>query len=308
WSQIWSWSGPNRIRCFLWLAIQEKLLTNCSRVRRKMTSDASCDFCQHSEESVAHVLRDCTFAAESWVKLGSFDTSSGQWRGDFTTWLRRNIKSDNGTLFGTHCWMLWKARNERIFSDSRASTAAIAIRSANWARQIKVALERDNVAFGDGDGSADRRIGRATAGGILRDSEGRGLLAFSMNLGRCSITRAEMRGAIEGLRRTWDAGHRNVILRMDSRAAIALLTNASETPHQHAMEAFEFQDLQRRDWRLEIEHTFREGNRTADFLASLGYDYPFGSHNVAISDSRLGYFLRLDCFGIAVPRLISIND
>ncbi|CAN1785082.1 Putative ribonuclease H protein At1g65750 [Linum perenne] len=226
--------------------------------------------------------------------------------------------------------MLWKARNERIFSDSRASTAAIAIRSANWARQIKVALERDNVAFGDGvsrrlvdvhwdpgpegwvvlnsDGSADRRIGRATAGGILRDSEGRGLLAFSMNLGRCSITRAEMRGAIEGLRRTWDAGHRNVILRMDSRAAIALLTNASETPHQHAMEAFEFQDLQRRDWRLEIEHTFREGNRTADFLASLGYDYPFGSHNVAISDSRLGYFLRLDCFGIAVPRLISIND
>ncbi|CAN1821441.1 Putative ribonuclease H protein At1g65750, partial [Linum perenne] len=101
WSQIWSWSGPNQIRCFLWLAIQEKLLTNCSRVRRKMASDAFCDLCQHPEESVAHVLRDCSFAAESWVKLSSFDVSSGQWRGDFSTWLRQNINSDRGTLFGT---------------------------------------------------------------------------------------------------------------------------------------------------------------------------------------------------------------
>ncbi|CAN1821440.1 hypothetical protein LINPERHAP1_LOCUS29496 [Linum perenne] len=132
--------------------------------------------------------------------------------------------------------------------------AAVAIRSANWARQIKAALERDEVAFGD------------------------------------------------GVRR------RNVILRMDSRAAIALFTNGSATPHQHAKQALEFQELQRRDWRLKIEHTFREGNRTADFLASLGYGYPFGSHNVEMSDSRLGYFLRLDCFGIVVSRLISIND
>ncbi|CAN1126038.1 Putative ribonuclease H protein At1g65750 [Linum perenne] len=158
------------------------------------------------------------------------------------------------------------------------------------------------------DGSAYRLTGRATAGGLVRDSEGRGMLAYSMNLGRCSITRAEMRGAIEGLRRAWDAGHRNVILRVDSRAAISLLTSESETPHQHTMESMEFQDLQRRDWRLVVEHTFREGNRAADFLASLGYGYPFGSLSVSISDSRLGYFLRLDCFGIAEPRLISIND
>ncbi|CAN1159427.1 hypothetical protein LINPERPRIM_LOCUS20463 [Linum perenne] len=32
-----------------------------------------------------------------------------------------------------------------------------------------------------------------------------------MNLGWCSITRAEMRGSIEGLRRTWEVGFRRVI-------------------------------------------------------------------------------------------------
>ncbi|CAN1788760.1 Putative ribonuclease H protein At1g65750 [Linum perenne] len=236
WNQIWSWSGPNRIRCFLWLALQEKLLSNCSRVRRRMAADASCDLCRDPEESVVHILLDCSFAADSWDP-------------------------------GPEGWVVLNS-----------------------------------------DGSAYRLTGRATAGGLVRDSEGRGMLAYSMNLGRCSITRAEMRGAIEGLRRAWDAGHRNVILRVDSRAAISLLTSESETPHQHTMESMEFQDLQRRDWRLVVEHTFREGNRAADFLASLGYGYPFGSLSVSISDSRLGYFLRLDCFGIAEPRLISIND
>ncbi|CAN1297159.1 Putative ribonuclease H protein At1g65750 [Linum perenne] len=115
------------------------------------------------------------------------------------------------------------------------------------------------------DGSVDYKVGKAAAGGLLRDSEGRCLLAYSMNLGACSITRAEMRGAIEGLQRVWNAGHRRVILKLDSRAAIALLTNGGETMNQHAMETLRFQELQDRDWTLMIQHAYREGDRAADF-------------------------------------------
>ncbi|CAN1130258.1 Putative ribonuclease H protein At1g65750 [Linum perenne] len=158
------------------------------------------------------------------------------------------------------------------------------------------------------DGSVDQQARKASAGGVLRNSEGRCLLAFSMNLGSCSITRAEMRGAIEGLKRTWEAGFRRVVLKMDSKAVISLLTSADMSTHQHSVEKLEFQELIRRDWEIQVEHTFREGNQTADFLASLGYGYPFGSHTVLSSDSRLGYFLRLDCLGIAEPRSVLIND
>ncbi|CAN1185100.1 Putative ribonuclease H protein At1g65750 [Linum perenne] len=111
-----------------------------------------------------------------------------------------------------------------------------------------------------------------------------------------------MRGAIEGLERAWEAGARRVILQMDSRAVIALVTN------QHAMEILHFRELLSRDWDLQIEHTYREGNQAADFLAGIGYDYPFGSHTFDISDCRLGYFLRHNCFGIAQARLIPAND
>ncbi|CAN1328377.1 Putative ribonuclease H protein At1g65750 [Linum perenne] len=117
-----------------------------------------------------------------------------------------------------------------------------------------------------------------------------------------------MRGAIEGLIRAWDAGYRKVIVRMDSKAAMSILTSSDSSVHQHTMERSVFRELRARDWSIKVEHTFREGNRAADFLASLGYGYPFGSHIVSISDSRLGYFLRLDCFGIAEPRMISFNE
>ncbi|CAN1121936.1 Putative ribonuclease H protein At1g65750 [Linum perenne] len=148
----------------------------------------------------------------------------------------------------------------------------------------------------------------AATGGLIRNADGRCLFAFTMNLGNCSITRAEMMGAIEGLRWSWDAGFRKVILQLDSQAAINLLTTEDVTRTLHALEAASFKELQNRNWEVVIRHTYREGNKAADFLASMGYGYPFGSHNFPTSDCNLGYFLRYDCAGIAEQRSILIND
>ncbi|CAN1267578.1 hypothetical protein LINPERPRIM_LOCUS12852 [Linum perenne] len=74
------------------------------------------------------------------------------------------------------------------------------------------------------------------------------------------------------------------------------------------MEILHFRELLSQDWDLQIEHTYREGNRATDFLDGTGYDYPFESHTFDISDCRLGYFLRHDCFGIAQAHMITVND
>ncbi|CAN1819554.1 Putative ribonuclease H protein At1g65750, partial [Linum perenne] len=158
------------------------------------------------------------------------------------------------------------------------------------------------------DGSADLSKKQATAGGLVRDWQGRCLFTYTMNLGNCSITRAEFRGALEGLERAWREGCRKVLLQMDSQSAISLLTNGTDTNHQHGMEALRFAELQSRDWTVEVRHTYREGYHAADFLASSGYDYPFGSHSFSISSSSLGYFLRYDCMGITEQCYILIND
>ncbi|CAN1760301.1 Putative ribonuclease H protein At1g65750, partial [Linum perenne] len=192
------------------------------------------------------------------------------------------------------------------------------------------ALDRDNKLLGGGIGRQRRDVSwdpgpggwvtlnsdelvrfdskKATTGGLLRNMEGRLLFAFTMNLGCCSITRVELRGAIEGLTRTWEAGFRKVVLQLDSKTTIALMTSGKDTTHQHGLESLKLQDLLNRDWTVKVQHTYREGNHTADFLASIGYDYPPGSHTIYETDCNLSYFLCYDCFGISENRSVLINE
>ncbi|CAN1822388.1 Putative ribonuclease H protein At1g65750 [Linum perenne] len=328
WKSIWNWPGPNRIRFFLWLAAKERLLTNAARLRRGLTQDATCPFCAAEEETIAHVLRECPFAIETWRQTGGLYINDEAMQKSYQTWLQDFTRSDSSLQFGITCWYLWKARNERIFTGSTESAAAVAFKSSRWRETVQNALTRDtgildgrspreSVDIGwqagrpgwvilNSDGSVVQ--GRAAAGGILRDDEGRGLLAYSMNLGICSITRAEIRGALEGIRRAWDAGYRRIEVQIDSQAAIAILTdNNAEITHTHALDVLEFRDWTSKDWEVRIRHVYREANFVADHLASQGHSKPRGSHQVDLTDSCLAHLLRYDCMGISEPRLISIN-
>ncbi|CAN1815656.1 Putative ribonuclease H protein At1g65750 [Linum perenne] len=108
-----------------------------------------------------------------------------------------------------------------------------------------------------------------------------------MNLGRCSITRAELRGALYGLQKAWELGFRKVLVFMDSTAAI---------------------DIFQTDWEVQLRHTYREANKAADHLANRGHSLPLGDYPVPTSDTELGYFLRYDCYGISELRSIVVND
>ncbi|CAI0378812.1 unnamed protein product [Linum tenue] len=48
-----------------------------------------------------------------------------------------------------------------------------------------------------------------------------------------------------------------------------------------------------RDWDVVISHVYREGNRAADYLASLGHCLPFGTHHVDVCSPELCRWLEL---------------
>ncbi|CAN1822433.1 Putative ribonuclease H protein At1g65750 [Linum perenne] len=73
------------------------------------------------------------------------------------------------------------------------------------------------------DGSVQSHSGSAAARGLLRNEAGYCLSAFPFNLGKCSITRAELRGAIICLELAWEAGHRKVVAQVDYQVVISLL-------------------------------------------------------------------------------------
>ncbi|CAN1188299.1 Putative ribonuclease H protein At1g65750 [Linum perenne] len=214
---------------------------------------------------------------------------------------------------------IWGCEKSGIFSIKSAYNLICRAESDNEAEKWKcvwkwTGIEAD-IAWQAGrpgwitlnlDGSVVQR--RAAAGGIVRDNEGRGLLAYSMNLGICSITRAELRGALEGIKRAWEAGYQRVEIQSDSKAAIdILIDNSAVISHSHAMEVLEFRDWLRRDWEIKIRHVYREANFAADYLASRGHSLPRGSHYFDLSDSRLAHLIRYDCMGISEPRMILIN-
>ncbi|CAN1760424.1 Putative ribonuclease H protein At1g65750 [Linum perenne] len=213
WKTVWRWKGPNRITHFLWLAAKEKLLTNEARSRRGLCLGGDCRWCSGEAESTAHVLRDCNFAKAFWQAIGDFDLNTPDWQLNLSEWFQAFLASDNGLRFGIGCWFLWRARNERIFAGQRKE------------RQIAVAWKAGPPGWIviNSDGSVLGNRGGAAVGGLLRNEDGQCVEAFAMNLGICSITRAEIRGAIEGIRRAWSGGYRKVEVQMDSQAAIAIL-------------------------------------------------------------------------------------
>ncbi|CAN1318548.1 Putative ribonuclease H protein At1g65750, partial [Linum perenne] len=305
----------------------DRLLTNQARCRRNLTQDPSCQSCSLSDESVLHVLRDCRFAQEVW-KAGGWNCSTDQiWQSPLTEWLQWFLNRDRQLLFGITCWYLWKARNERVFDNINTSALVVAQKAEAWSSVVSLALERDStwleaqgpktatdITWQPGpsgwvtlntDGAVNRNTNKATAGGLIRTEEGRLLKAFTSNLGRCSITRAEIRGALTSLQLDWDAGHRRVLLQMDSKVAIALLQDPLQVTHQHSLEVLQFRNLLARDWVVDIRHIYREGNQAADYLAGIGFNLSLGFHEILISDCNLNYFARLDSLGIATARMIN---
>ncbi|CAN1284860.1 hypothetical protein LINPERPRIM_LOCUS18767 [Linum perenne] len=120
------------------------------------------------------------------------------------TWLKRFLTGDYSLLFGIGLWHLRKARNDIMFNGVRADAKALAHKVRAWSETTASALSRDarildcqaerewdNIVWEPSppdrvttniDGSVDSRR-YATAGGVIRRSDGGCLSAFSLNLG-----------------------------------------------------------------------------------------------------------------------------
>ncbi|CAN0891966.1 Putative ribonuclease H protein At1g65750 [Linum grandiflorum] len=279
WKAVWRWQGPNKIRNFLWLTSHNRLLTNEERSRRHLTTQVFCSFCSSHTESCVHILRDCTFARQFWSRVLPQVITSQELSKDWSIWFDEHIRCYNHyVIFGVGMWLLWRARNKRVFEQDKETT----------------------------DGSLQFPQRNAAAGGVIRDDRGCLVKAFTMNLGCCSITRAEMRGIVEGLKLDWSLGIRRIRVQSDSAAAIAILSNGSSLDHQHAILVMQYQELCKRQWEVTLHHIYREANCAADYLANLGHSFMFGFHFINLPDRGRSHWLCYDIIGVSLPRSVSL--
>ena len=124
WRTMWRVEVPQRVKFFLWLASQDRIMTNSNRFLRRLTDDPRCLVCGEVEENTAHILRECPAALMVWRKLG-VELRTVTWRLPLKDWILLNLESVKdetdgnwAQLFSVTVWWLWRWRNERVFNSS----------------------------------------------------------------------------------------------------------------------------------------------------------------------------------------------
>lgn len=69
WNMVWKLRIRQRIKVFLWVLSQGKLLTNLEMWKRRMTANLWCARCGKEEESTLHAIRYCWVAKEVWERI-----------------------------------------------------------------------------------------------------------------------------------------------------------------------------------------------------------------------------------------------
>ncbi|PNX57966.1 ribonuclease H [Trifolium pratense] len=150
--------------------------------------------------------------------------------------------------------------NSQLLESARASNP----RSVAWSRPTEGTFCL-NV-----DGSFLGSTQTAGFGGLIRNNAGAFLGGFYGVASMPSILYAEIMAVLHGLELCWNNGYTNLVCFSDSLQAVSLIKNGVSPYHTYANEIHKIRQLIGRDWNVSIDHTLREGNACADFLAKLG--------------------------------------
>ncbi|CAN1122464.1 Putative ribonuclease H protein At1g65750 [Linum perenne] len=94
---------------------------------------------------------------------------------------------------------------------------------------------------------------------------------------------------------------------MDSLTAISSITQSGAADTRYGPIISHIRGLLRRQWQVEVRHTFRETNKAVDLLANLDHGLDLGTHFLHSCPAIIRKALADDCMGVTYPRLIPFN-
>ena len=101
---------------FLWLLINNRVLTPDNLAKRRKVEDETCLFCAKKETS-QHLFFDCVVAKRCWVLISEIiEVSAGENMvniGKF--WLSSKRNGLLNIVTSVVLWLIWKLRNELYF-------------------------------------------------------------------------------------------------------------------------------------------------------------------------------------------------
>ncbi|PKI71193.1 hypothetical protein CRG98_008368 [Punica granatum] len=154
------------------------------------------------------------------------------------------------------------------------------------------------------DGCSKGNLGLAGSGGLIRDSLGRWIIEYQMNLGHATSPIAELKARRQGLMIARDLGIGCLIVELDAQLvlkwvwgdyankALTNLIDDCKTLCQHF-------DV------ITAKYTYRKANQSADHLANLGVELPNSLLILQQPPLSIRKLLFEDVMGFSFPRSVS---
>lgn len=319
WGWLWKLKLPANIQFFLWQVCHRAVPTRSILKRRGVAREEECPLCLTEQETIIHCLFSCPRAVQLWNSCGLGDVSPPIGENALLGWFRHHC-SLNGVMIPCVVWFLWISRNKKVFNnqDVQATTMLAQVLSMvkhigsafglnqhiahRLPKEVRWDKPDEGVCSLNVDGSAMTNPGLAGFGGIVRDSNGKFVRGFYGSVGWSDILHAEVMAIFHGLRMCWEVGIRKLVCCSDSMLAVSLIQQGVSPLHRHANELAIIHDLLRRDWEITINHTYREGNFCADFLAKMGARCNEPLVNLDAAPPGLGPLLVADAMGVSFRR------
>jgi len=116
--QIWSWDLAYKLKLFIWLVMEGKILTWDSLQRRGWNGPSICSLYFRGIESITHMFVACPFTLSLWsYLLDSYKITFAWGGGSLSNCLENYIKTKNvyKSLPIIIYWHMWLERNQCIF-------------------------------------------------------------------------------------------------------------------------------------------------------------------------------------------------
>ncbi|CAA7036128.1 unnamed protein product [Microthlaspi erraticum] len=330
--RVWRVTAPERVRVFLWLVVNKAIMTNQTRFRRHFGHTEICQVCKSGVESTLHVLRDCPAMEGIWRRIVQQRKQHAFFAMSLLEWLFENLSEDtelvNGswpTLFSVSVWWAWKWRCGNVFGETRlwrdrvkfVKDYAKEVRSAMLASvQAGVVIREDRMISWlpplagwmklNTNGASHGNPGEATAGGVIRDGDGKWCGWFALNIGRCTAQMAELWGLYYGLCFAWDKGIRQLEVEVDSATVVGFVQAGICDTHPLSFLVQLCHGFLSKDWEVRVTHVYREANRLADGLANYAFSLALGLHYFDCVPPDVLTVLREDECGVSQVRRIRV--
>lgn len=127
---LWKLKVPIKVRIFIWLMLEDKLLTQYVLLYRGCIVQSGCHlYSENLVETKDHIMWDCAYAKRFWIGLMAQYNILIQRGPDIATvWSKGKSqlpKTANwDRIWAGGAWTLWRERNRRLFSGETETSAS----------------------------------------------------------------------------------------------------------------------------------------------------------------------------------------